>query len=76
MPSQKALRDLRVRRLDSRGRSDGGGLELLVLLFQDKRTRKPQMPAIAQAGVGMTWLLAYYTIPTYKVHTTHILDIN
>ena len=34
------------------------------------------MPAIAQAGVGMTWLLAYYIIPTYKAHTTNILGIN
>ena len=54
------------------------GLDSLVLSHHGERTRKPQsqMPASAQAGVGMTWLLAYYTIPTYKAHTTHILGIN
>ena len=54
-------------------RSDDVGLELLFLFFQEKRKGKnepqPQMPAIAQAGVGMTWLLRIS-------HHTHILGIN
>ena len=35
------------------------GLDSLVLSHHGERTRKPQsqMPAIAQAGVGMTWQL-------------------
>lgn len=41
--------------------SDDVGLEFLVLLFQDKRTRKPhsQKPAIARASVDMTRLLRH-----------------
>ena len=52
--------------------SDDVGLELLVLFFQEKRTNinmpQPQMPAIAQAGAGMIWQLAY-PLP----HTEYIL---
>ena len=41
--------------------TDDVGLDPLVLSCQEERTEinmpQPQMPAIAQANVGMTWLL-------------------